>query len=96
MTLTYEQMLERVIARLDSDGADSEREWAMNILASIGITQPTIQTVALTNTPLKHPMMPMPCCERTETRGPNCFIPRNASEQDQNQVMIEADAEEQG
>ena len=90
MTLTYEQMVERVISCLSGDGAaDDSREAAVELLKAIGITQPI--------TPQRsHPLMPMPCCERAETRGPNCFIPRNASEQDQNQVMIEADAEEQG
>ena len=36
--MTYEEKLQQVIARLDSDGADSEEEWAANILRSIGIT----------------------------------------------------------
>lgn len=91
MTLTYEQMLERVISCLSGDGAaDDSREAAVELLKAIGITQPTIQTVALT-TPLKHPMMPMPCCERKETRGPNCFRPMVYS--DEHQTLIEADAE---
>lgn len=51
--MTYAEKLKRVIARLDSDGADSEEEWAANILRSIGITpetpngeeQPTTPTI---------------------------------------------------
>lgn len=39
--MTYEEKVQRVIAKLDSDGADSEREWAENILRSIGITPET-------------------------------------------------------
>jgi hypothetical protein len=23
-----------------------------------------------------HPNIPMPCCEREETRGPGCFVPK--------------------
>ena len=36
--MTYQEKLERVMARIDADGADSEQEWAENILRSIGIT----------------------------------------------------------
>jgi len=36
--MTYADKLKRVMAKLDSDGADSEEEWATNILRSIGIT----------------------------------------------------------
>ena len=38
MTKTYEDILKAVVSKLDSDGADSEEEWAGNILRSIGIT----------------------------------------------------------
>jgi hypothetical protein len=46
--MTYEAKVQAVISKLDSDGADSEREWAENILRSIGITEQTpdgIQTI---------------------------------------------------
>ena len=39
--MTYDQKLRKVIAHLDSDGADSEAEWAANILKAIGITRET-------------------------------------------------------
>lgn len=39
--MTYEQKVQTVISKLDSDGADSEREWAENILRSLGITEQT-------------------------------------------------------
>jgi hypothetical protein len=46
--MTYEAKVNAVISKLDSDGADSEREWAENILRSIGITPETpngVQTI---------------------------------------------------
>lgn len=83
--MTYDQKLRKIIAELDSDGADSEAEWAARMLASIGITpdnpdggmnaglpeavKPTVMI------PKPHPNIPMPCCERPETRTPNCFAP---------------------
>jgi hypothetical protein len=36
--MTYEEKVAAVISKLDSDGADTEREWAENILRAIGIT----------------------------------------------------------
>ncbi len=38
---TYQEKLRAVVEGLDSDGADSEVEWAVNILRSIGITPET-------------------------------------------------------
>ena len=35
---TYQEKLQAVVAKLDSDGADSEEEWAANILRALGIT----------------------------------------------------------
>ena len=76
------------MAGLDSDGADNESEWAANILKSIGITpenpdglersEPHILVPPVIAPPIiakPHPNVPMPCCERAETRGPNCFVP---------------------
>lgn len=37
--MTYEDKIAAVIGGLDSDGADSEEEWAINILSRIGITK---------------------------------------------------------
>jgi hypothetical protein len=48
--MTYTEKLERVMARLDSDGADSEQEWAENILRSIGITPETPDGIAVNDT----------------------------------------------
>ena len=92
--MTYNQKLRKVIAGLDSDGADSEAEWAARILASIGITPdrpdgiPDVQPKDVAQPPIiieqpaippviakPHPNIPMPCCERAETRTPNCFVP---------------------
>jgi hypothetical protein len=82
--MTYNQKLRKVMAGLDSDGADSEAEWAANILKSIGITPETpdgiadIQPKDIAQPPIvakPHPNIPMPCCERAETRTPNCFVP---------------------
>jgi hypothetical protein len=36
--MTYNEKLRKVMAKLDSDAADSEVEWAANILKAIGIT----------------------------------------------------------
>lgn len=35
--MTYQEKLKAVMSRLDSAGADSEEEWAANILKAIGI-----------------------------------------------------------
>ena len=39
-------MIERVTAKLDSDGADSEVEWAASILRSLGITPESVKKTA--------------------------------------------------
>jgi hypothetical protein len=52
--MTYEAKVSAVISKLDSDGADSEREWAENILRSIGITPETpdgIVTITMPTVP---------------------------------------------
>jgi hypothetical protein len=38
--MTYQEKLRAVVAKLDSDGADSEEEWAASILKAIGINTP--------------------------------------------------------
>ena len=83
--MTYDQKLKKVMARLDSDGADSEEEWAIGILKAIGITretpdgnEPPIIAAPVAAPPViakSHPNIPMPCCERAETRTKDCFVP---------------------
>lgn len=80
--MTYNQKLRKIMATMDDwDAADSEAEWAANILKAIGITPETpdgiadVQPKDIAKQIKPHPNIPMPCCEKPETRTPNCFVP---------------------